>query len=250
MLKIIEWPLSELASQEERQHREQLGPERYSKEYLIGKWTHKKVAQHFQALIKTTGVQFSGQIVELGAGSCWLSSLLSRLDKVERVYAIELSRRRLELMAPLAFEHFGARPERIVLVAGDLNRLELADGSMDFAVASGSIHHTPDLLAAFKETWRVLKPRGKLLFFRENTKPLLRKLDEKYVKQGERWASHLDFYYTKAQYLRALQQAGFAPLELSTTPLIFSLAPPGEGSSSTGHPYGISTAGTSLILFM
>lgn len=51
------------------------------------------------------------------------------------------------------------------LCAADAMRMPLADASFDLVVCRGGLHHLPDLDAATREIFRVLKPGGTFLAF-------------------------------------------------------------------------------------
>jgi SAM-dependent methyltransferase len=49
-------------------------------------------------------------------------------------------------------------------VQGSILTAPFADGSFDYVVAIGCLHHTGDLKRAIAETYRILRPGGKLIF--------------------------------------------------------------------------------------
>ena len=51
----------------------------------------------------------------------------------------------------------------IACVQGDVGRLPMADHSFDIVLSMNGFHAFPDKERAFRETWRVLKPGGKLI---------------------------------------------------------------------------------------
>ena len=48
-------------------------------------------------------------------------------------------------------------------VQGDVGSLPMADNSFDIVLSMNGFHAFPDKDKAFRETWRVLKPGGKLI---------------------------------------------------------------------------------------
>lgn len=52
---------------------------------------------------------------------------------------------------------------RNVNLVGDLTRLNIADGSYDFAILWHVLEHIPEDMAAIRELYRVLKPAGRVL---------------------------------------------------------------------------------------
>ncbi len=92
--------------------------------------------------------------------------------------------------------------------------LPFADGSFDVVFARAVLHHIRDLEAACREFFRVLKPGGMLLAIREHVisslTDLPRFLDQHPLHRlyGGEYAFKLE------QYFAALQQAGFASLDV------------------------------------
>jgi ubiquinone/menaquinone biosynthesis C-methylase UbiE len=62
----------------------------------------------------------------------------------------------------LAKAHLAALGLEAHIVEGDAERLPFADASFDRASSNGVLHHTPDMPAALRELWRVLKPGGEV----------------------------------------------------------------------------------------
>lgn len=95
------------------------------------------------------------RVLDLAAGSCWVSEWLRRLniDTVSIDIAYDMLR--------LGRDRMGAKPG---LVAGDLEHLPFRDASFDKAVCLNAFHHLPDMAKALAETCRVLKPGGRVAF--------------------------------------------------------------------------------------
>jgi SAM-dependent methyltransferase len=94
------------------------------------------------------------RVLDLGAGSCWVSEWLRRfnVDTVSVDLALDMLHvGRVRLGSDAA------------LVAGDLEALPLAGASVDHAVCLNAFHHVPDGRAALAEIHRVLRPGGRLL---------------------------------------------------------------------------------------
>jgi len=95
------------------------------------------------------------RVLDLAAGSCWVSEWLRRLniDTVSVDIALDMLR--------LGRDRMGARPG---LVAGDLEHLPFRHASFDKAVCLNAVHHLPDMAKGLAEIHRVLKPGGRVAF--------------------------------------------------------------------------------------
>ena len=94
-------------------------------------------------------------ILDLGAGGCWCSDLLMRLNR--RAVAVDIS------IDMLRVGRSRANGTAIRAVAGDLEHLPFRSGVFDKAVCLNAIHHVPDIPAALREVARVLREDGVLL---------------------------------------------------------------------------------------
>jgi SAM-dependent methyltransferase len=95
-------------------------------------------------------------IVDLGAGGCWCSDLLARLNR--HAVAVDIS---VDML------HAGASRQgiaRIPAVAGDLEVLPFRSGSFHKAVCLNALHHVPDVAKAVREIARVLTDDGAVVF--------------------------------------------------------------------------------------
>ncbi len=95
-------------------------------------------------------------ILDLGAGACWCSDWLQRLNL--RTVAVDIS---VDMLRLGRTRLTGARPW---VVAGDLERLPFGAGTFDKAYCLSAIHHIPDIPSALAELSRVLTPAGAVLF--------------------------------------------------------------------------------------
>jgi ubiquinone/menaquinone biosynthesis C-methylase UbiE len=83
-------------------------------------------------------------------------------DAVGVDYVMANLRRRHEV---LSAEENGVAATRMRFAQGDVQRLPLADGSVDAVWSRDMLIHVPDLVAAFRECRRVLRPGGWMLVF-------------------------------------------------------------------------------------
>ena len=154
-------PVSADSKQAEREYLARAGTERWERVKPFSSPGHDDVLEgarliHDFAVTLLCLQPKPGEIVlDLGAGSCWVSEWLGRFN-VETIavdIAIDMLRvGRTRLGA-------GAR-----LIACDLEALPLAPASVDKAVCLNALHHVPDAALALREIHRVLKPGGRVFF--------------------------------------------------------------------------------------
>jgi ubiquinone/menaquinone biosynthesis C-methylase UbiE/DNA-binding transcriptional ArsR family regulator len=96
-------------------------------------------------------------IADLGAGEGAFSMLLAQ--RAQQVIAVDNSDRMVELGSALAAKQGVAALE---YRKGDLEDVPIADGVVDLAVFSQSLHHALHPERAIAEAWRILKPGGRI----------------------------------------------------------------------------------------
>jgi len=94
-------------------------------------------------------------ILDLGAGACWCSDLIGRLNRPAVAIDISLDMLRAGRSRPGA---------SIRAVAGDMEALPFRSGMFQKAVCLSAIHHVPDISKAICEVARVLGDDGVALF--------------------------------------------------------------------------------------
>jgi len=140
--------------------------------------------EEFEDIIKlsgTLGLEIKGVGLDLAAGVCWTTALLSRIGTVEKIYAVEISKHRLLKIAPLVLDLFKAQSDKIVRVIGDFYNIKLEDSSVYFCFMSQAFHHADKPGKLLKEVYRILKPGGFILLIGES--PIFYKqIIVKYIK--------------------------------------------------------------------
>jgi len=106
--------------------------------------------------------QPEGLLVDVGCGPGYLASRIRRRFPSLRVSGVDIS----DQMLVIAKHNWPSRSYmNLEFLAGDAQRLPFADGTVDFAVSSLSLHHWVDPRVAFREVHRILKPGGQFLLF-------------------------------------------------------------------------------------
>jgi ubiquinone/menaquinone biosynthesis C-methylase UbiE len=96
-------------------------------------------------------------IADLGAGEGAFSLLLAQ--RAQQVIAVDNSDKMVELGTQLAKKQGVAALE---YRKGDLEAVPIADGTVDLALFSQSLHHALHPERAIAEAWRILKPGGRI----------------------------------------------------------------------------------------
>ena len=134
------------------------------RDFLLGKPFTERL--RFARRLFDLGVLFHwlrltpGEVVlEIGAGSCWLSHLLNRFGC--KTVAVDVSATALEIGREL-FEsdprtNWAVGPE---FIAYDGHRLPLEDDSVDKVVIYDAFHHIPNTAEVLREVARVLRDGG------------------------------------------------------------------------------------------
>lgn len=107
--------------------------------------------------------KLSGTVLEIGAGSGWCSSLLSKRKEIDQLYVLDYDQYSVEELFPLVAKNLDADQEKMTGVIGSYNKMKLDDNSIDYIISIGAIHHSENLDATYRECHRVLKPGGVLI---------------------------------------------------------------------------------------
>jgi SAM-dependent methyltransferase len=211
---------SQLADDAELRYREEI--ERVSNPTAdVTAWIERKELPHLLAYaLERAAIEPHGTVVELGAGTCWMGAELAKRPRVERVLSVEFSRRRLELLAPVAIAYLGAPAEKIERVLADFYSHGLGTEIADFVFTDAAYHHAADPVALARVAFDLLKPGGLLVLHREPTLSFLRRTRDHH-EEGK----HGDFEheYFRRRYVEQLREAGFEraawfPASIGTSP--------------------------------
>lgn len=123
---------------------------RLGREYVPGR-SWKSIAEALLQLLPPM------VIADLGAGEGAFSLLLAQ--RAQQVIAVDNSDRMVELGSALAGKQGVPALE---YRKGDLEAVPIADGTVDVALFSQSLHHALHPDRAIAEAWRILKPGGRV----------------------------------------------------------------------------------------
>ncbi|HEV2713550.1 MAG TPA: class I SAM-dependent methyltransferase [Gaiellaceae bacterium] len=198
--------MSELADPDELRYRDEI--ESYPDPIVdVPRFIERKeLVRKLEWSLHRAGLAPAGTIVDLGAGTCWLSAALVRRPEVDRAIAIEFSRRRLEDLAPIAIAYLGAPAEKIERVVADFYNHGLRMGIADWVFTDAAFHHAADPVRLARVAYDLLRPGGHVVLFREPTiTPLRRRRD--HGVEDEHGAFERE--YRPDRYVDFLRHAGF-----------------------------------------
>jgi ubiquinone/menaquinone biosynthesis C-methylase UbiE len=160
--------------------------------------------------------------LELGAGSCLTSLLLSKEPWIESMHCVDISAARMEASVRAAAPRIGGRVELLTFGEADFSHplTGLADGAYDVVLFDAALHHTRNMWLTLQECRRVLVDDGLLVAQRElylarfTSKFVLRRaLDSREVRSGVS-----ENAYLREQYDYYLRAVGFRPRFIAAAP--------------------------------
>jgi SAM-dependent methyltransferase len=144
-----------------------------------------------------------GRVLELGAGSGWVSWLLARAGYDTYLCDFEAN----SLALGLEYEHPRMDVGRRIVV--DARYAPFADGSFDVVFLKEFVHHVADYQSLFREANRVLRAGG-LLAFQEPTMNLFQRVYQ--IRHPDPVEGH--HIEWPERYLRSISKAGFEAIHL------------------------------------
>lgn len=152
---------------------------------------------------------FKGEILELGAGSCWLSALISKIPEVKNIQALDISSDLLETIGNKIISCLDGEKAKINLVSADFSKLPFSNNKFDIIVVDAALHHAQNLPHLLKEANRVLKQNGFLIAIREPIKSSLYFLHLKKFGKSEIAKGATENIYGKKDWQKYFKQSGF-----------------------------------------
>jgi ubiquinone/menaquinone biosynthesis C-methylase UbiE len=154
------------------------------------------------------------KILDLGAGSCTLSLMMSEEPYVESIEAVDISARKMSQLSELVQKEVGGKSEKLSFSEIDFNDpLPFEDNAFDLVVMDAALHHSRNIWVTLSEIRRVLKPNGYFVAQREAyTSPLTHKVTfRRILESPEAAAGVSENAYLKSQYDYYLRVNGFIP---------------------------------------
>jgi SAM-dependent methyltransferase len=131
--------------------------------------TGKLISENTELSLKKFITKDNSVILEIGAGKCWVMSMLAKNN-----YCIALD---ILTMMPIGLEagEIYIKNKNIFFerVSADMIKLPFKDQIFDYVIISSSLHHSPDLDKTLSEVKRVLKSNGQFVLLNEPYQGLL-----------------------------------------------------------------------------
>lgn len=134
-----------------------------------------------------------GTVLDIGAGSCWLTAKVSLLPDVDRVFSVDLSEGFLCGAGLRVLRHLGAEMSKVTFVASDFNELPLESGLADCAFLFATLHHSLAPIRTLREVGRCVRTGG-VMFILENPASVRK------IRQARRTALGLSADVTEIAY--------------------------------------------------
>jgi len=151
-----------------------------------------------------------GEIVlDLGSGGgfdCFLAA--RRVGKAGRVIGVDMTPEMIEKARENARKGGFANVE---FRLGEIEKLPVANASVDVLISNCVINLSPDKRKVFKEAFRVLKPGGRLMV---SDIVLRRELPEAMLNSVSAYVGCISGAVLKDEYLGAIKAAGFGGIEV------------------------------------
>ncbi|MFH0797867.1 MAG: class I SAM-dependent methyltransferase [Candidatus Woesearchaeota archaeon] len=177
----------------------------------IDKWKQRVMNGRLSIIpqLKEKGITFHGNILELGAGMCWLSSELSKIKEVNEIYALEFSKVLLKEVAPHIMEFLNADTSKITRVIGDFYNLDFEKDKFDYVVFDAALHHVEHLDIILSQVEKVLKKDGKIIAIREPMLPDWRKNERESFGKADKEHGVTEMIFTMDEWKKMFNDKGY-----------------------------------------
>jgi len=148
-------------------------------------------------------------VLDLGSGGgfdCFLAA--NRVGKNGKVIGVDMTPEMIDRARENARK---GKYENVEFRLGEIENLPAADGTVDVVISNCVINLSPCKKRVFEETFRVLKPNGRLMV---SDIVLLKKLPEIIKKNVQAYIGCLSGAEMKNKYLQTIKDAGFQEVKI------------------------------------
>ncbi len=152
-----------------------------------------------------------GKVLDVGAGTCWLTAKLSLLQDVEQVFALDLSEKFICSTGVRILKYFNAEFHKVTFVVSDFNEIPLTNETLDCAFLFAVIHHSLSPIKTLQEIARCLK-KGGVLMILENPSSLIK---IRHIRRGSLGLSKnvMEIAYTKGELEYLIEVANIGKIQ-------------------------------------
>jgi SAM-dependent methyltransferase len=148
-------------------------------------------------------------VLDLGSGAGFDSFLASkRVGKTGRVIGVDMTPEMIDKAKKNAKK---GGYKNVEFRLGEIEKLPVEDNSVDVIISNCVINLSPDKKSVFKEAFRVLKPKGRLMV---SDLVLIKDLPDIIKKSVEAYVGCLAGAVMKKEYLNFIKTAGFQNIEV------------------------------------
>jgi SAM-dependent methyltransferase len=148
-------------------------------------------------------------VLDLGSGAGFDAFLASpRVGKAGKVIGVDMTPEMLE-KARINAEKGGY--DNVEFRSGEIEKLPVEDSSIDVIISNCVINLSPDKESVFKESFRVLKPGGRLMV---SDLVLVKELPDTIKDSVEAYVGCLSGAIRKDEYLKLITMAGFQDVKV------------------------------------
>jgi SAM-dependent methyltransferase len=148
-------------------------------------------------------------VLDLGSGGgfdCFLAA--NRVGKSGKVIGVDMTPEMIDKARRNARK---GKYENVEFRLGEIENLPVADGTVDVIISNCVINLSPNKKRVFEESFRVLKPNGRLMV---SDIVLLKKLPETIRKNVQAYIGCLSGAEMKGKYLQMIEDAGFEEVKI------------------------------------
>ena len=149
-------------------------------------------------------------VLDLGSGAgfdCFLAA--NKVGETGRVIGVDMTPEMVEKARENARK---GNYENVEFRLGEIENLPLADNSVDVVISNCVINLAPDKEKVFTETFRVLKPGGRLMI---SDVVLLKELPDFIKNSIEAYIGCLSGAIMRDEYIGAIEEAGFREVRIA-----------------------------------
>lgn len=202
---------------------------------LFLKWNFKNILKHIPEKGRPV-------IADLGTGNGLLLINIGKMNPQCRLIGIDFSEKMLEK----AEESLSRNDLEARLIKADIIKMPIGDSTVDIAVSNNTFHHIKDRLKLYSEIYRILKPKGKLVYADshdakddefEKMRGGIRKKEPEFAKAYKESADkiwHLlakgvkekhppEYHYPFREVRNFLKKAGFVKIKIIPSPSYFAV---------------------------